>query len=471
MKNRFLALTLTALMFTGCGSNSSSSTISDKSEIVMASSETNSNPADNEPVVITIAASASDKEMSEQIKQFNSENNGYRIEMKDYSLHDYEQEDFAGRTPEQLQYADLPLIQDIINSDDIDIVCKGSFYNSLSYESLKSKGAFEDLYSFMKDDNDVNTAQLNEHILKLNESDGKLYSFPTYYCIETLYGETRYVGDKENWTFDELIEHWHNMPEGSTFSGSNEANRVCGILLNGNLDKFVDSNSHEVRFDSDEFRRILEFLKEFLASRDEYISADYSTPCFITPYLMEGIISANIFDKNNGDHTLVGFPSDNEAGAYGVDAGRRFSICSKSSKEKQIAAWSFIRRFYTYDYQKNNALQFVENYKGSKKVFERETGYCLNNKAFEDVAQDIIAGKYYDFITEINPDKAPAIPTQENYNELLRYISNIQKWKTITDNSISLVINEEINAYLSEGQDVSTTVDVLQDRISTLINE
>lgn len=63
----------------------------------------------------------------------------------------------------------------------------------------------------MEQDAEVNRSTLNDRILQLNETDGKLYRLPTFYGVETLIGEAKYVGSKENWTVDEFISQWKNV--------------------------------------------------------------------------------------------------------------------------------------------------------------------------------------------------------------------------------------------------------------------
>lgn len=89
----------------------------------------------------------------------------------------------------------------------MEAVTKPFSKNESNYQILQNKGAFVDLYSFMENDPEVNTDTLDTHVLEVNEIDGKLYTLPDFYHINTLQGESKYVGTKENWTFDEFEEH------------------------------------------------------------------------------------------------------------------------------------------------------------------------------------------------------------------------------------------------------------------------
>ena len=109
----------------------------------------------------------------------------------------------------------------------------------------------------------MNTDTLDTHILNLNEIDNKLYAMPTFYAINGLYGESKYVGTKENWTFDEFVEHWNAMPPDSTLMGATDKDGVYNVVLGRNLNNFIDYENVKVNFDSPDFKRMLEFCNQF----------------------------------------------------------------------------------------------------------------------------------------------------------------------------------------------------------------
>ncbi len=199
-------------VFTACGS---------QSETIDTTGETSIKEKNEsgEDIVLTLAILGS-SEIQDVIDEFNAADNGYRIEIKQYR-------EITGSdglpityTDEEMQYADMELLQDMINTDEIDIVCNSSFFNNIYYEVLKNKGAFADLYPFMAEDAEVNTDTLNRNVLRLNEIDGKLCTLPTFYGITTMIGNREYVGSRENWTVDEFISHWEKMPDNATIQGS-----------------------------------------------------------------------------------------------------------------------------------------------------------------------------------------------------------------------------------------------------------
>ncbi|MDE5619132.1 MAG: hypothetical protein K2O29_05230 [Ruminococcus sp.] len=160
-----------------------------------------------EDTIITLATnSTAYSELQDETDTFNVLDNGYQIVTKIVDLEFYNKEYDAVVLDEGDDLTlDFHMVQDIMNTDSIDIIPSYTFGNQSEYETLKNMGAFADLYPFMENDHEVNTSTLNRHILSLNETDGKLCSLPVYYMVKTIAGETKYVGDKENRTVDDFI--------------------------------------------------------------------------------------------------------------------------------------------------------------------------------------------------------------------------------------------------------------------------
>ncbi len=435
-----------------------------------------------EDIIITLATnSAAYSELQDEIDSFNALDNGYQVVTKIVDMDFYnEEEGLAVMNDEDSLTVDFNLTQDIMNTDSIDIIPSYAFANQSKYEILRKMGAFADLYPFMENDPEVNTSTLNQHILSLNETDGRLCSLPMFYYAITLAGETKYVGDKENWTVDDFISCWENMPEGSTVNGVRNSENIYRGILSGNLETFVDYENAEVNFDCPEFRKILEFCSRF-----EYTNRkgewDYESPIMVSPRYLSGIMSADLFRENSETnmidfrppYTMVGYPSPDGQGAF-FNSGVLYSISAKSSPEKQKGAWEFIRQFYTEEYQQENVIEKeIINYDGEEITqFSAEKGFCINNNAFENVAQKIMNGEYYDGKYSVEGvEYTNPLPTQEEIDKLVKYLDSINRWETTIDRQLWNIIDEEIMAYLAGEKSLDDTVDMIQNRASILVSE
>lgn len=475
----FLTVALMTLSFVSCGDSVKKLEIS--SENFSGASQTD-NP-DKEDVVITIAL-AVEPEPGE-FDEINSADNGYRIEyVASHSNMDGNGDPLV-YTDEELAQMDFAMIQRIINEGDIDLVGAFSFSNTAYYEILKNKGAFVDLYEFMKDDPEVNSELLNKHILELCEIDGHLYGLPSSYQVHTMAGETKYVGNKVNWSIDEFIEHWNNMPDNATISGSRDAENVYYAILRPNLNAFVDYKKAEVYFDSPDFRKLLEFCKRFASNNGQKAELDYIAPNFMFPYNVYGFMSSiigtndpitgapSMYHLRDGEYTLVGHPSSDGQGAY-ISTNGEYSICAHSSAEKQRASWEYIRQYRTEEFQQDHVVQRYENYIDGEKVisYSLENGFCINNNARKTTAERVCNGEYSNPTYENKGEVYETVlPTMEDCEFIESYVYSINRLDTEIDRQLWLIVQEEVAAYLGGGQDIDTTIEYIQNRASIMVSE
>lgn len=480
MKKHILLSTAMLMIFSlaSCGDSVKKADISTNSS--GTSQMENSNKED---VVITIALVVEPE--PGEFDEFNNADNGYRIEyVASRSFFDANGDPLMYTTEEENKQ-DFDMIQRIINEDDIDIVSAVSFNNPAYYEILKNKGAFVDLYEFMKDDPDVNPEKLNKHILELCENDGHLYGLPYSYNVHTMIGKKDYVGSKQNWTVDEFFEHWNKMPDNTTINGSRNAENIYYVLLRSDLTSYVDYTKAEVYFDSPDFRRLLEFCGSFESNYGQKSELDYNAPNFISTYEVTGFKSSLLGYGNSGtnetlvshikdgEYTLVGYPDSDGQGSY-ISTNGEYSICAHSSEEKQRAAWEYIRQFLTEEYQQDHVIQKYENYIDGKKVvsYSSESGFLINNNARKTTAERICNGEYSNPTYENKGEifETP-LPTMEDCEFIEKYVDTINRIDTELDRQLWEIVNEEILVYLGGGQDIDTTIDLIQNRASIMVSE
>lgn len=451
------------LLLTSCGDSVK------KADTPLEASQTEN--SEKEDIIITLAMTGDSSGIEKTIKQFNDEDNGCHVEIKRYAEQFDEDGTPMAYSVEESQYQDIEILQDIIGSSNIDIVCNVSFFDESYYKILQGKGAFADLYSFMENDSEVNTDTLDTHILDVNETDGKLYTLPVFYAINSLVGETQYVGTKENWTFDEFISHWNDMPEGSTFVGANQKETVLNVVLSNNLNSFIDYENAQVHFDSPDFKRMLEFCDQFESTNGEKGGFDYNAVSFVGQAYVSAIMAAPSFNPDNG-MTYVGYPSEDNNGAYFTSADLCYSINAKSSPEKQAAAWQFIRTFVTEEYQIENVIPYIEGIDNTDGYYSSEMGFCVNKNAFDKIAEKLINKEYYSPTfkdKEIEYDRR--FPTEKDVAELRRYINSVNRWGTLVDSSVQKIIYDEISYYFNGEESLDECIDIIQNRASIWISE
>ena len=495
IKKELSAIALAACMvFTGCGNKTSgSSSVNVPAKNTDSSSSVQETAGNKEDTVITIGLmiEPEDKGFIKAIEDFNNADNGCRIETKLMSSRFEADGGEHGWTEDEVANVDFNTLQMIMNEGGLDIIGGSTFGDSAKYELLKQKGTFVDLYQFMENDPEVNTSTLNQHILELNEIDGKLYNIPMFYDVHTIISKSEYGGTTQNWTIDEFIDRWNSMPAGSTIEGANCAEYIFFNLLRENLPAFIDEENAKVSFDSEDFRKMLEFCKQFPSNNGENANYNYNAPMLTSPYTIRSVGAAVYNEMNyqtweqkqyrlrDGGYTLVGFPTSDRKGAYLSTSFPGWSICADSSDEKQQAAWKFIRQFYTEEYQTENVVwkeEYIDD-KGEKKVSYSidNTGFCINNAARKKIAENIISGMYdpdepvYAQGHEITIDKLKL--DEKDCQFIEDYIASIDRWDVDVDRELWQIVMDEVMAYLRGGQDIDKTIDMIQNRASLWVSE
>jgi hypothetical protein len=284
-----------------CRNVGSTKTETDESAALSSTDTENS-----DVITLTYATKGSlSVEESTLVKSFNEADNGYRIELKDYSSYLKNDQEAGGDnmpdgsgvyTEESISSMKIQLMQDFINGE-VDIV-SDKVIGGTNFETLVNIGAFADLYPFMENDSEVNTSTLNRHILSLHEKDGQLNMLPYYYKIDTLYGLSKYVGDKENWTFDEFQNCWDNMPEGSTIGNNSTKEYVYFTVLRQQLSSFVSYIDGTASFNSPEFINLLKFCNTFDDTTEYQSEKDWNAASMVNHTLFYGFNSFHYTNWN-----------------------------------------------------------------------------------------------------------------------------------------------------------------------------
>ncbi len=399
-------------------------------------------------------------ELETAIETFNQMDNGYHVKPVIYSLGS----DESGG----LQTADMRLQMDILQGKNVDIVMDYSFSEMSRYDILSEKGAFVDLYTFLDGESDISRSELNTHVLELHENDGKLYQMPLYFNVDTMCGDAKYVGTKENWTLDELIAHWEQMPEGTFFCNNSTKWPVYWAIIRGNLGAFVDYENGTCSFDSPEFVQLLEFCNSFPDTKVK-VQPDWDTVHYMNWCSFSGF---DEFHKAADDTTVfVGYPSENEKGSFVDTLRKRYSICASAHPAVQEGAWEFLSYILDADVQIENCISYnSENYKQNPHL--EENGFPINQTAFERIAEGMIAHAGESRVLSFSGmEKDVGYLTQEEYERLLKLIDSLNRMNSPVDKVANTIIENEVDAYFAGERTAEEVAKSIQGRVEILISE
>ncbi len=455
---RIMKFAALAVMFfyTGCSGINAPEKISPTDSAPENTVEITGTEKPKEEIVIKMAIHTSvSQEVSSAVRAFNESDNGYKIEFVDYDEYDDAESytDDGALLPGGWEKADFELQMDILKGDTVHLVPDTAFSDRGKFDLLMVKSAFIDLYSFLDRDGEINRDTLDTHVLELCETDGKLCYLPQYYWIETMFGKTEYVGEKEGWTFAELKDRWNAMPDDATFNLNVDKHGVYRVILRNNLGAFLDYENGTCSFDSPEFVDMLEFCNSFiLLEEKETVGGDRKK--FVMDMMLCGFNEYHriLTWEDDDDYTLVGYPTEDGNGAF-LHPINRYAICADAPPEVQEGAWEFIRTLMEEEF----CCEQCNKYNGL-------LGFPVNRAAYERLAQEELHRPKEEQYSYGNM-------TQEEYKRLCDYIGRIDAVNDVIDDDLETIINEEINLLFKGEYTAQQCADMIQSRASIYISE
>lgn len=410
-------------------------------------------PYDQVPqkTTLTLACVYLNYYIKNQILDFNRKSSDYRIEVRDYSEFNTEDDYSAGYTK---------LITEIGSGAVPDIMVT----DGLPIETFGAKGLLADLWPFIDADEELGgRAGVMEPVFNALSQDGKLYEITSNFYITTIAGPASIVGTEPGWTYDEMYAALDQMPEGcELFSLGTTRSDVFSSICMLNLSRFVDWTTGECSFDSDDFISLMEFANRFPETFDwehhEWTNEDSDAyrikegrQLLLTVSLPDAYNYNYYSEMFNGDMALKGFPDVPGSGAVFNMNGTGLAIASTC--KNQDAAWSFVRTLLTREYQENYTY-----------------GFCTNRELCEENIQSMVGESYYSY-DQVTGEEKEIIFTQENADLITDLINNTSMVADYNTSQINDIINEEVAYYFSgekTAQDVAATI---QNRVSIYVNE
>ncbi|MDE6764209.1 MAG: extracellular solute-binding protein [Oscillospiraceae bacterium] len=401
-----------------------------------------------------------------QIVEFNKNNPEYEIELTSY-------EDYATNGYND---AITKLNNDMIAGNLPDIIVLNS---NMPIDSYISKGLLADLYEFMDNDETINRSDYIEGVFKAYETNGKLYELISNFNISTLVGKSSMVGDTSGWTVDEFIAFADANPDKSLMGDEISRSDFFSIMVSVCSENFINRDTGECRFDSEDFIKLMEFSTRFpkeidyneIYSDENYWNEQQSA-------YREGRTLLNSFYLNRfGDIreleqgafgepiTFKGFPGAAGNGAV-FNAYTEIAITSKASNPD--GAWNFVKYFLSDEYQDlyttNNSYQFPIKKSSLEKLAEaaKERPYWED----ADGKKEYYDNTYWNGSESINIGVNSDEDNQKNI-DFINSTENISR----NDEQVSNIINEEASAFF-EGQKTSKEVaEIIQNRVSNYLAE
>ena len=428
-------------------------------------------PADSLPKkqILTVAQLEynPDYQLTNRMVRFNRSHDNVRLEYLDYSQYNTESDFTAGITKfnTEVMAGNLP---DIIPT------------NQIAYRQIASKGLLEDLYPYLDKDPELKREDFFPNLLSALEVNGGLYQVVSGFSVETLCGAASIVGDTPGWTYDDFNAALEKMPEGCTpLEPYVTRDQVMSSLLYADMDSFVDWTTGKVNFESDNFKQLLQFVKQFPAEYnwDEHDNSESTQDLLrqgrqmLTQTYLYGLDSILWNGANfGGQATYIGWPTSS-----GVGSIMRFEngfAMSRSCADKD-AAWEFFRSMLTESGQTNQY-----NIPSNRNVFNKQLKDFMTPRYRKDADGNILLDENGEkieesrggWIDDSGVEHHIYAMTQEQADEVLSIIETCTKVASY-DTSIYDIVNEQAQAFFAGQKSVDEVARLIQSKANIYVNE
>lgn len=430
----------------------------DKTELVLVSERDASELP--QKVTLTLATMYLSQQTRNRVLEFNRQSDKYRIEVTDYSQYNTDEDSTLGMTKlnTEIMTGNVP---DIIDA------------NELPANMYASKGLLEDLYPYIDADAELSRDDIIPKLLESMETDGKLYRVSSAFGVYSLIGRSDVVGEEMGWTLDELMELYNSQPEGTELLDYGATmEQVFDVLCMMNLDSYVNWQTNECSFDSQDFIDVLKFC-QLLPNADEYNEDNYeSTPSRISSgKQFLSLFGSSSFDEvqmyeamYEGKVTYKGFPCPEGVGNYAI---LQNGLSMSSTCADKDGAWSFIREILTEEYQSSgNTWSYPTNQKAFDALMAdaMEKTYSTDPETGEQVEDSKGGWSWDNFSIDIYA------MTEEQAAQTLELIDSIRGAVNI-DQNVMDILHDETAAFFAGEKSAEDTAKLIQSRVSLYVGE
>ncbi|MBP5745834.1 MAG: extracellular solute-binding protein [Lachnospiraceae bacterium] len=399
-------------------------------------------------------------DIKKNIILFNRGNDNYRIIVKDYS----------NNTEDGDYYAMLDGINnDILAGTMPDIMLLNT---SMDISNYFAKGAFEPLDSYMENDSEFDRSDYMENVLKAMTFDGKLYCITPTFTVNTLVGKKSVVGDK-NLSLTELENVAKDLGDNvKVFSSDTTKEQFIRNVMYYDKDEFIDMTTGEVKFDSPEFIKVLEFTDNLPITPPDYEEdnwEEYEAEFRLNRALVMTMGLYDFRDSMSYYRTVmfgeelgyIGFPTANGSGnTIGFDN----ALAISADSQYKDGAWEFIRTYISDDFQDKITYGFPINKAALKKRGQEATK--PQTYIDENGKEQVVKESYWLDGKEVEVDP----PTQADIDAFIGVLETADSLVNYNE-SITNIILEEASGYFDGQKSAEDVAKVIQSKVQIYVNE
>lgn len=415
----------------------------------------------SEKKVLTLATTHMWTNLQEKILEFNRNNQEYHISVTDYSQ-------YGGYNEAMTRLA-----TEIIAGNVPDLLAT----YQMSVTQWAARGVLEDLWPYIDNDMELERDGLMVRVLEAAEIDGKLYEIGSGFQISTLVGAKNVVGDRMTWAIEDVMDALKTMPDGCILFSYRDKTELLTSLIDWS--RFVDWKDGICRFDSKEFRTLIEIcgnMPENTAQSGYTINRNLLDQ---RQMLMRTSVTGFTFPARaemllGGEISYIGYP--NTYGEVGSSFVLAENVAMCSACHDKDGAWAFLRMMLlpqgedgvslnSFPINKADFESMAENAMELDYLMDKEGNYLLDEND-EKIPNSSLMVQIDDSLSmEIN-----SLLTQTEYDKIISLYNAIDSFNYV-DSDLSTIVIEETGAYFAGDRALDKTMELIQNRASLYMNE
>jgi len=385
-------------------------------------------------VMANIGAMARDLEIF--ISKFNRNSTEYHIMVENY-----------GWTQEELTRLDVRLMSsdppDLLRMDEMDVA------------KYAQKKVLEDLAPYLESSSLLERGDYLEGVLEDYTISGMLAAIPDEFEMMTLLGRTDEVGTGRSWTAEDIMALAEEYPQYHLMR-LDSLEFVYPFFADYVFDRYIDWESGTCDFDSDSFRKFMEWMEK----HTEGIEIDYEKRygadevLLYDTEILDGGFFCRAYYMFGCEATVMGYPSEGGEMWFPVRTRDTLAIMSKSPYKE--AAWEFIEAYLSRGSDMQCHLQLPTKIDLLEEYLEED---------LEDGEEKI------DLYVNGEPVKWNGA-TEEEMELLKQYIeaADFTPRGGVRD-AISGIVMEEMAVYLNGEKPLEEVSRIIQNRVVNLVQE
>lgn len=426
-----------------------------------------------EKTQVTIGCLGDSYELQLAVAAFNRQSDGCCVTLVNYA----QEENGTDADPQDFVNTLSVALATGIDCPDILVLDQMEAYQ-MDIEKIAGNDAFADLWPFLESSSLLEGEDYLENALECYQYQGKLVGIPCEIALRTVVGRASELGQKPGWTLEEMMAYAAAHPEGELFSGAVREDILRDCLIFG-MDTFIDWETGQCRFDSEDFRELLAFAETFPAEYD-YTADDRTVPRQIQEgdvLLYKTMISDFYGIQEHqamfgGSVVYIGYPAADGSGCIAECSG---ALALSAQSENPEAAWEFIEYYLE---------SFSVNSRGSafstrKSLLDRQTEAAVTVSYYLDeegnplldadgkpVQKDLGGVRWSFEADEITFRTA----TEEEVNCVMELIEAARPVSTEEDRIVD-IIREDAEPFFQGQKSVEEVTDIIQNRVQNYLNE